>query len=157
MEAEIIPGSPANNAPVAKRSPTTRSRIANGSRVVPLSDGRSLWCRLVKDTLQGLQVHCGGALSETQRLMARRVSTLEAELVYLEDQFAQARAEGREPEIAALDLYGRLADRQRRLAEAALGWQPTARDVTSLSEYLEQIRAKDEAAQAHAPAEDVST
>jgi hypothetical protein len=47
----------------------------------------------MKDTLQSLQVHCGGELSETQRLVARRVSTLEAELIYLEDKFAQARAE----------------------------------------------------------------
>jgi hypothetical protein len=143
MNIGIATGLPADNTPAGKQSPATRSRIRNGSRIVPLSDGRSLWCRLVKDTLQSLQVHCGGSLSETQRLMARRVSTLEAELIYLEDQFAQARAEGREPEIAALDLYGRLADRQRRLAEAALGWQPTARDVTpTLVEIAAQIDAE---------------
>jgi hypothetical protein len=84
----------------------------------------------MRDTLQSLEVHCGGALSETQRLAARRVSTLEAELVFLEDRFAQVRAAGGEPDAALLDLYGRLADRQRRLTEAALGWRPTARDVT---------------------------
>jgi hypothetical protein len=83
----------------------------------------------MRDTLRSLEVHCGGELSETQRLAARRVSTLEAELVYLEDKFAQARAEGREPDIAELDLYGRLADRQRRLADP-LGWERTPRDVT---------------------------
>jgi hypothetical protein len=120
--------SPADSAPIARRS--HRSRVGNGSSLLPNCDGRSLWARLMRDTLQNLQAHCGGELSETQRLAARRVSTLEAELVYLEDKFARARAEGREPEIAELDLYGRLADRQRRLAEAALGWKRVPRDVT---------------------------
>jgi len=140
---------------LTRRSPTTRSRVSNGSSLLPNCDGRSLWARLMRDTLQNLQAHCGGELSETQRLAARRVSTLEAELVYLEDKFAQARAEGCEPDVVDLDLYGRLADRQRRLAEAALGWRRVARDITpSLSEYLEQIRTEDVAVQAHAPAED---
>jgi hypothetical protein len=68
-------------------------------------------------------------VSETQRLIARRVSTLEAELVFLEDKLASIRAAGDEPDAATLDLYGRLADRQRRLADP-LGWQRTSRDIT---------------------------
>jgi len=154
MDSVEIPStSPPDATPVAKHSSrTTCSRVTNGSRIVPLSDGRSLWCRLVKDTLRGLQVHCGGSLSETQRLMARRVSTLEAELVYLEDQFAQARADGHEPDPLKVELYGRLADRQRRLAEAALGWQPTPRDVTPT---LDEI-ADDIARRKSATAEDVT-
>jgi hypothetical protein len=101
-------------------------------------DGRSTWARLFRDTYSALAVHCGGLdrLSETRRLAARRVATLEAELVHLEDKFATARAAGGEPDPAMLDLYGRLADRQRRLAEP-LGWERTARDVTpTLAEYL---------------------
>ena len=135
--------SSADSAPIAKRSPATRSRVGNGSALLPNVDGRSVWARLMRDTLQSLQVHCGGELSETQRLAARRVSTLEAELVFLEDKFAQARADGCEPDIVELDLYGRLADRQRRLAESALGWQRTPRDVTpTLAEIAEQIEAE---------------
>jgi hypothetical protein len=66
---------------------------------------------------------------------------LEAELVYLEDKFAQVRADGGEPAAAELDLYGRLADRQRRLADP-LGWQRTARDVTpTLAQYIAQKAA----------------
>jgi hypothetical protein len=93
--------------------------------------------------VDSLEAHCGGELSETQRLAARRVSTLEAELVYLEDKFAQARAEGREPNVVELDLYGRLADRQRRLAEAALGWQRTPKPVQSLDEYLASLKPEE--------------
>jgi hypothetical protein len=134
------------SASVRRRLSRSRSRVTNGS-LLPSTDGRSVWARLMRDTLRSLEVHCGGELSETQRLAARRVSALEAELIFFEDKFAQARAEGREPDVAQLDLYGRLADRQRRLADSALGWQRRPRDVTpSPDEYLEQIRAEEEPA-----------
>jgi hypothetical protein len=97
----------------------------------------------MRDTLESLQVHCNGRLSETQRLIARRVSTLEAELVFLEDKFAQARAEGGEPSNIDLDLYGRLADRQRRLAEP-LGWERQPKDVSPrLSDLLREHEVVD--------------
>jgi len=85
----------------------------------------------MRDTYEALLEHCGGTdlTSDTQRLACRRVATLEAELIFLEDEFAQKRAEGDEPSSKRLDLYGRLADRQRRLSDP-LGWKRTARDVT---------------------------
>lgn len=148
-DTEIAPRSPS----VKRQKHPLRSRIANGSTLLPTVDGRSVWARLMRDTLQNLEVHCGGVLSETRRLAARRVSVLEAELVFLEDEFAQARADGREPDPLKIDLYGRLADRQRRLAEAALGWEPTARDVTpTLAEYLAALRVQEVSAVADAPA-----
>ena len=81
------------------------------------------WARLLSETFRALLVHCGGAdvASETQRLMARRLGTLEAELVFMEDRLAAIRAAGDEPDPTLIDLYGRTADRQRRLAEP-LGW-----------------------------------
>jgi hypothetical protein len=47
----------------------------------------------MKDTLSALAVHCAGAdlMSETIRLLARRISVLEAELVHMEDGFAAVR------------------------------------------------------------------
>jgi hypothetical protein len=69
-------------------------------------------------------------------LVARRISTLEAELVFLEDKFAATRAGGGGADMAQLDLYGRLADRQRRLADL-LGWRRTPLDVQSFRERLE--------------------
>ncbi len=73
---------------------------------------------------------CGGEsmVSETQSLMARRVGTLEAELVFIEDKFAAIRAAGGEPDVATFDLYGRLADRQRRLADP-IGWRRMQRQI----------------------------
>jgi hypothetical protein len=130
----------ADSAQIDGRSSRARSRIGNGAALLNV-DGRSTWARLLRDTLRSLELHCGGELSETQRLAARRVSVLEAELVYLEDGFAATRAAGGEPDAAQLDLYGRLADRQRRLADP-LGWQRTPRDVTPpLHKYLEQKAA----------------
>jgi hypothetical protein len=91
----------------------------------------------MRDTLASLVAHCGGVdvVSETKRLAARRVAVIEAELVFLEDKFAQLRAAGDEPDAAAIDLYARVANQQRRLSEA-LGWERRARDVTpSLDQY----------------------
>src|SRR4051794_35789318 len=106
----------ADSPRTVSRSPRTRSRIANGNALLP-SDNRSMWARIMRDTLATLIAHCGGEdlISDTRRLAARRVAALEAELIFLEDKFATARAAGAEPPADALDLYGRLADRQRRL------------------------------------------
>ena len=86
----------------------------------------------MRDTIGNLVSHCGGidTVSETQRLAARRVSVLEAELIHLEDKFAVTRQQGGEPDPDLLDLYGRLADRQRRLSDPS-GWKRTSKDVGS--------------------------
>jgi hypothetical protein len=124
---------------LALKKSYARSRIGNGSALLPSVDGRSVWARILRDTLGALASHCGGAdlMSETTRLLARRVATLEAELIFLEDRFASVRTKGGEPQASDLDLYGRLADRQRRLAEP-LGWERRAKNVTppTLAEYL---------------------
>jgi hypothetical protein len=134
----------ADSAAVERRRKHGRSRVSNGA-LLAKTDGRTAWARIMRDTFRELVVHCGGdaEISETRRLIARRVSTLEAELVYLEDRFAATRAEGGEPDPAAIDLYGRLADRQRRLADP-LGWQRTPRNVTpSPGDYLAAKHAHD--------------
>jgi hypothetical protein len=125
------------HTPEARRK-AGRSKIANGGgSMLPTTDGRSLWARIRRDTYRSIVAMLGGAdmVSETQALMARRVGTLEAELVHIEDQFARVRAEGGEPDIAKLDLYGRLADRQRRLADP-LGWHRIQRTVTTFGDLM---------------------
>lgn len=127
-----------------------RSRLSNG-RLLANVDGRSTWARLMRDTLASLVVHCGGVdvVSETKRLAARRVAVIEAELVFLEDKFAQLRAAGDEPDAAAIDLYARVANQQRRLSEA-LGWERRARDVTpSLNQFITNTTAASAQAVAH--------
>ena len=92
----------------------------------------------MRDVRDALYVHLGGEdhISETQRLVVRRVSTFEAEMIFLEDKFAQIRHAGGEPERDDLILYNTLANGQRRFLEA-LGWQRMPHDVTpSLRQYL---------------------
>ena len=119
-------------------SPFARSRITSGTQLLPTIDGRSHWARIMRDTLNAIVAHCGGhdAISETRRMMARRAACLETELIYLESQFASIRAAGGEPDLTKVEIYGRLAGNQRRIAEA-LGWERTARDITpTLAELL---------------------
>jgi hypothetical protein len=127
----------------ARGKSTQKSKVGNATTLLPTTDGRSVWARIMRETYSALiNVYLGGAESETQRLIARRISTLEAELVFLEDQFAAIRAKGGEPDMMRLDLYGRLADRQRRLANP-LGWQRTPREVTpTLSDLLREDQSR---------------
>ena len=94
-------------------------------------DERSVGARHMRGTHGDVLGHCGGEqyASELKRLRARRIAVLEAELVHMEADFARTRAEGDKPTPADLDLYGRLANGQRRHCEG-LGWERTARDVT---------------------------
>ena len=120
--------------------PRPKSRIRNGKKILPSAHPQSVWARLMRDVMGAVVQHCGGPeyVSETQRLAIRRVATLEAELIHLEDQFGRARQSGEIPPPADLTLYATMANAQRRFCEA-LGWRPTPRDVTSsLSALLEQ-------------------
>jgi hypothetical protein len=130
----------ADSSSLGRRKRYGRSRVGgNRSKLLPTTDGRSVWARIARDCYSALvNVHLAGEASETQQLVARRISTLEAELIFMEDKFAAIRAEGGDPDAMMLDLYGRLADRQRRLSDP-LGWQRTPRDLTpSLSDLLRE-------------------
>jgi hypothetical protein len=112
-----------------------RSRITRGTRLLPGVREQSI----MKDTLDAALEHVGGVdyASEMQRLQARRIGCLEAELVFLESKIGEARQAGGEPSQATVDLYLRAAAAQRRHCEV-LGWTRTARDVTpSLASVLE--------------------
>lgn len=129
--------SPPDRQPVTAKS-AQRSRISNGSELLPGTDGRSVWARLFRDLCEGLADHLGGAdrMSEPERMTVRRAAALEAELVHLEAKFAECRAAGNAPDAADLDLYSRVTNTQRRVLEA-IGATRRPRDVTpSLSEYL---------------------
>ena len=108
-----------------------RSRLTNSAGLLPTVDGRSVWARIMRDTLASMLAHLGGEdyASEPQRMLSRRVAALEAELIHLEDKFACARIEGGEPDPADLDLYSRMASAQRRHLEA-VGLARVPRDVT---------------------------
>lgn len=124
---------PQDRQPLTAKS-AQRSRISNGSALLPGVDGRSAWVRRARDLIELHLSDMGGAdaVSEAERSIVRRVSVLTVELERLEAQFAEAG----EADKDALDLYSRTAGNLRRLLEA-VGLQRRPRDVTpSLSEYL---------------------
>jgi len=129
---------PTQGKNAAKRRPAYsskfhRSPVAAGLRLLPGMSAHDLgtWGRIMRDVLDRLIQHVGGddLITETQRHACRRVACLEAELIFLEKKIATKRSEGEEPTQTDLELYGRLASHQRRLADA-LGWKRVMKDVT---------------------------
>ena len=119
--------SPACSTAIDLRKPQARSRVSNGSAILPGVDGRSTWVRRVRD-LMGLHLSdLGGdqAVSEAERSIIRRVATLTVELERMEAGFAVAG----EAQPDQLDLYQRTANSLRRLLEA-IGLKRRTRDVT---------------------------
>lgn len=116
------------------RKPQARSRVSNGSTVLPGVDGRSTWVRRLRDLIALHLSDLGGedAVSEAERSIVRRASTLEVELERLEAKFATSG----EADAADLDLYQRTSNTMRRHLES-VGLQRRAKDVTpDLATYV---------------------
>ena len=110
-----------------------RSRITNGSTLLPTIDGRSLWARRFRDliSLHESDIAPDGAISTAKKSIIRRAATLSIELEHLEMRFASSEASA-----ADLLLYSRLANTLRRLLES-VGIERQMHDVTpSIDEYL---------------------
>jgi hypothetical protein len=122
-------------------SPTARSRISNGSAVLPGVDGRSTWVRRLRDLIALHLSDLGGddAVSEAERSIVRRVATLTVELERMESGFALAG----EALPGQIDLYQRTANSLRRLLEA-IGLERRQRDVSpSLADIADEIAAEE--------------
>ena len=127
MDCEAASESPADNRPVADSKMSGRSRISNGSALLPGVDGRSAWVRRCKDLISEFtNVHLAGAdnCSPAERAIVRRAAVLITELEILESKFAA----NNEATPDQLLLYGRTANTLRRLLEA-VGLQQRQRDV----------------------------
>ena len=123
---------PMTSADVTLPKPTARSRVSNGSALLPGVDGRSVWMRRFRDLMQLHVADAGGDVSEAKRSIIRRASTLEVELERLEAKFA---ASG-EADAADLDLYQRASNTMRRHLES-VGLERVARNVTpALEAYV---------------------
>jgi hypothetical protein len=108
-----------------------RSRITNGSALLPGVDGRSPWVRRCKDVLAANLSDTPDASAAEQSII-RRASVLTVELERMERGFALAG----EADPEQLDLYARVSANLRRLLEA-VGLQRRAREVgPSLGQIL---------------------
>jgi hypothetical protein len=111
---------------VARAKDPQRSRITNGSALLPGIDGRNAWVRRAKDLLALHISDLGGEdnVSEAERALLRRAVTLIIELERREVIFAQAGAADND----ALAIYQTAVNTLRRTLEA-LGLQRRPRDV----------------------------
>jgi hypothetical protein len=111
---------------VARVKDPQRSRITNGSALLPGIDGRSAWVRRAKDLFALHMADLGGEdnVSEAERALVRRAVTLTVELERREVMFAQASAADDE----ALAIYQTTVNTLRRTLES-LGLQRRPRDV----------------------------
>jgi hypothetical protein len=139
MAAASIPG--AADAPPAKprpahRKPEARSRVTNGRQdfLVPI-DQRSIQARRWRDVCDQITADLGGEpLSEAQRQLVRRATTISLACEVMESEAAN----GREID---LDTYGQLTDRLGRVL-SRLGIKRQPRDVTpDLRTYLAAKRS----------------
>jgi len=124
--------SSADRAQIDQPKDRQKSRITNGSALLPGVDGRSPWVRRAKDVIAAHLSDVPDA-NAAERSIIRRAAVLTVELERLEAAFATAG----EADPETLDLYGRTSGNLRRLLEA-VGLQRRARNVTppSVAEYL---------------------
>jgi hypothetical protein len=125
-----------------------RSKISNGTRLLTDVDGRSAWARRYRDLIGAFQTDLGGeqvVLSEGQKALTRRTSTLCIELERMEVKFAH----GGGATIAELETFQRASNSLRRLLESlGIHRGRIARDITpSLSQYLRTKEIDGEAAE----------
>ena len=118
-----------------------RSRITNGSTLLPGVDGRSAWVRRCKDVIASHISDLGGVdnCSAAERSIVRRASVMTVELERLEVKFAKAG----EANADELDQYARVSANLRRLLEA-VGLQRRPRDISvpTLSDIALEIEAE---------------
>jgi hypothetical protein len=117
----------ASDGPAVDRSKSLqRSRVTNGTTLLPGVDGRSAWMRRCKDIIAAHVSDLGGEdnISAAERSIIRRASVMTVELERLEAKFAAA-GEASEHD---LDLYIRGSGHLRRLLEA-IGLQRRPRDI----------------------------
>jgi hypothetical protein len=126
-----------NSSTTAPYKAEATSKVGTGKKLLPSVSGTTTWARLMRDTMRRIFAHLGGEeyITEPQRLLARRVATFEAELIFLEDLFGNLRSTGGEPTVSQLDLYSRIASAQRRHLEA-IGLQRVPREESGIVEVM---------------------
>jgi hypothetical protein len=123
---EAAENSPQDPPAVVRHKDPQRSRITNGSALLPGVDGRSAWVRRCRDLIAAHISDLGGAgnTSAAERSIIRRACVLTVELERMERQFALAG----EASAEDLEIYARVAGNLRRLLES-VGLQRRARDI----------------------------
>jgi hypothetical protein len=130
---KISPGSQPDRPP----KDALRSRVTNGSALLPGVDGRSAWVRRCKDVINAHISDLGGVdnCSAAERSIIRRAAVLTTEMEQIEVRFATDQTLAGD-----LETYQRCANSLRRLLEA-VGLQRRSRDISppTLDEIAREI------------------
>jgi hypothetical protein len=130
--------------------PRQRSRIANGSALLPGIDNRSAWVRRCKEVIASHVSDLGGVdnCSAAEQSIIRRAAVLTTELEQLEVRFATAG----QADAGDLEIYQRCANSLRRLLEA-VGLQRRSRDISpqTLDEIAREIEDEKRSAEVATP------
>jgi len=112
---------------IADQSRLNRSRVTNGTELLPGLEGRSLLARRFRDLIAQHTMDLGGEsnVSQAQLSLIRRAAALTVELERWETRFADD--DGAKP--LALDQYQRCLNSLRRVLES-LGLERKSRDIT---------------------------
>jgi hypothetical protein len=143
--SEVALNSSADCPEVERRPSRQRSRITNGTALLPGVDGRGPWVRRCKDVIALHLSDLGGEANTTvaERSIIRRVSVLTCELERLEAKFAVV---GNEPTLDDLHCYQRLTNTLRRALQVVRIRHRPPKDVTPHPlEYSRQFPDDDEA------------
>jgi len=113
--------------------PKARSKVTNGTGLLPNIDQRSVWCRRFRDIIALHLRDLGGPdiVSAAQASLVRRIACITLECERLECLFADAGGASEHK----LEVYGRLSANLRRLLET-IGLGRVPRDVPTLAQYL---------------------
>jgi hypothetical protein len=127
LNPEVAPRPPLERPQAGGRKDPQKSRITNGSTLLPGVDQRSAWVRRCKDIIAAHISDLGGVdnTSAAERSIVRRAAVLTTELERLEVKFASVG----EASTEDLDTYSRVSANLRRLLEA-IGLRRRPRDVT---------------------------
>ena len=91
-----------------------KSRITNGSCLLPDVPGTNPWVRRCRDIITGYIEQLNGSATVAERAVIRRIAVLETEMERRESMFAKAG----EASDSALDVYQRASGNHRRLLES---------------------------------------
>ena len=123
---ETASNSLADRRASATKGSRQRSRVTNGKRMFVEGDGRSPWARRWRDLIELHVADLGGvaALSEAQRSLIKRASTIEIELEQIEGRLSEGKAQ----DLAA---FATATSHLRRVFEV-LGLSRRARDMGNI-------------------------
>lgn len=129
--------------PLGKRAPTLRSKLANGSKLLPMTDGRSATARRFRDLIEDISSDLGGAdlLSQGQYQLIRRAALLSAESERLEALWSRGLEGEHQDEPFNIDRYAVLTNALGRTLDR-IGLARVPRDMTpSLDAYIARVDA----------------